>query len=174
MRVSVHPAARGYIGTINRVLDAAEQELSPRFPGLRAERKGVTGSIHVRNTPDPVAAEEAVAARLEEVAGAAGLRVTRGKMVVELRPPVNVNKGTILTDLVREFALAGAIYLGDDVTDIDAFRALRALTEEGVCRGVAIAVLHPEAPAHLAREADIALDGVDRVPELLRWLLAHA
>lgn len=173
-RVRVHPAARESAGTVRQVLDAVGQELAPRFSGLRVEQKGATGSIHVRNTPDPLAAEEAVAARLEDVARATGLRVTRGKMVIELRPPVNVNKGTIVTELVREYTLASAIYLGDDVTDIDAFRVLRALTAKGVCRGVAIAVLHAEAPAHLAREADITLDSVEQIPGLLRWLLAHA
>lgn len=173
-RVAIHPAAHAYVGPINRVMDEVGQTLAPRFPGLRVERKGVTGSIHVRNTRDPLEAEEVVAAALREATEATGLRVTRGKMVVELRPPVNVDKGTILTELVREYALAGAVYLGDDVTDIDGFRALRKLTTEGVCRGVAIAVRHNEAPANLAEEADIALDDVEQVPELLRWMLTHA
>ncbi|MGH2515276.1 MAG: trehalose-phosphatase [Ktedonobacterales bacterium] len=173
-RVKIHPAARAYVGAISRVLDEADQTLSPRFPGLRVERKGVTGTIHVRNTPNPLAAEEAVAAAIQAAASAAGLRVTRGKMVVELRPPVNVDKGTIITELVRDYALAAALYLGDDATDIDAFRALRRLTADGVCQGVAIAVQHPEAPPTLAAEADIVLDGVERVPDFLRWLLAHA
>lgn len=172
-RVRIHPAARAYGDAINRALDEVGRELEPRFPGVRIERKGVTGSIHVRNAQDPLAAEAAVAA-MEAAAEAAGLRVTRGKMVVELRPPVNVDKGTILTELIREYALAGAVFLGDDVTDIDGFRALRRLTAEGVCLGVAIAVRHAEAPAHLTAEADIALDGVEQVPELLRWILAHA
>jgi trehalose 6-phosphate phosphatase len=172
-RLSVHPAARRHRDVINRVMDDIEQQLSPRFPGLRVERKGVIGSVHVRTTRDPLAAEEAVVAALEEAAGSTGLRITHGKMVVELRPPVTVDKGTILTELVRENALAGAIYLGDDVTDIDAFRALRQLTAEGACRGVAIAVRHAEAPANLASEADIVLDGVEQVPELLQWMLAH-
>jgi trehalose 6-phosphate phosphatase len=173
-RVRTHPAARTYRDAINRALDEVGRELEPRFAGLRIERKGVTGSIHVRNAQDPLAAEAAAAEAMEAAAEAAGLRVTRGKMVVELRPPVNVDKGTILTELIREYALAGAVFLGDDVTDIDGFRALRRLTAEGVCRGVAIAVRHAEAPVHLTAEADIALDGVEQVPELLRWMLAHA
>ena len=173
-RVAVYPAARASIQPINRVMDEVERKLAPRFPGLHIERKGVTGSIHVRKTLDPLAAEEAVDAALREAAVATGLRVTRGKMVVELRPSINVDKGTILTELVREYGLAGAVYFGDDVTDIDGFRALRRLTVEGVCQGATIAVLHAEAPENLAREADIALDGVDQVLDLLRWMLTHA
>lgn len=173
-RVRVHVAARPYVHAINALMDNVARTLAPRFPGLRIERKGVTGSVHVRNTEDPKAAEAAVAEVVAEAAAATGLRVTRGKLVVEVRPPIEVDKGTILTDLVRRHALASALYLGDDRTDIDAFRALHRLTAEGVCQGVAIAVQHAEAPANLAGEADLVLHGVEQVPSLLRWLLKHA
>ena len=172
--VRVHAAARPYAHAISALMDDVARTLAPRFPGLRIERKGVTASIHVRNTGNPSEAEAVVAETLTEAAASAGLRVTRGKLVVEVRPPIEVDKGTILADLVRRHALASALYLGDDQTDFDAFRELRRLTAEGVCRGVAIAVGHGEAPANLAGEADVVLDSVEQVPGLLGWLLAHA
>ena len=91
-------------------------------------------------------------------------------MVVELRPPVAVDKGVAVARVIREHGLRAALYLGDDRTDIDAFRALRRLTAEGACYGVAVAVLHDEARADLAAEADIALASIQRVPAFLRWL----
>lgn len=167
----VIPEAASYAPAITMALDAVEERLAGQFPGLLVERKGATGSVHVRRTPNPQAAEQAVEIALREIALPAGLRVTRGKMVIELRPPVDVDKGQAFIAQIRRHGLAGALYLGDDRTDVDAFRALRRLQEMGECRGVSVAVLHDEAPPELAREADVTLAGVERVPDFLRWLL---
>ncbi|HST90202.1 MAG TPA: trehalose-phosphatase [Ktedonobacterales bacterium] len=165
------PEALPYQPAVEAVLTRLGADLAPRFPGLRIEPKGVTASVHVRNTPDPAAAEDAAYRLASELAAPQGLRVTRGKLVVELRPPVAVDKGAAVARVIRERGLRAALYLGDDRTDIDAFRALRRLTNEGACRGVAVAILHNEAPADLAAEADVTLDSIQRVPALLRWLL---
>ncbi|MGH2485470.1 MAG: trehalose-phosphatase [Ktedonobacterales bacterium] len=167
----VIPTAAPYVPAVNAALAAVEQRLAGRFPGLLVERKGPTGSVHVRQTADPEAAERAVDDVLREVALPAGLRLTRGKMVIEVRPPVDVDKGQALTAQIRAHALAGALYLGDDRTDVDAFHALRRLEETGECRGVGVAVLQDESPPDLARAADVSLAGVARAPELLRRLL---
>lgn len=174
LEVIVRPEAQPYTLAVEAALRAIEDRLGPRYPGLRTEPKGVTGSIHVRNTSDPAAAEAAVYALAAELAAAHGLRVTRGKMVVELRPPVEVDKGTAVAEMIERMGLRGAFYLGDDRTDVDAFRALRRLSEVGTCEGVSVAVLHGEAPPELAAEADVALPFVARVPDFLRWLLAEA
>jgi trehalose 6-phosphate phosphatase len=167
----VIPAAAPYVPAVNAALAAVERRLASRFPGLLVERKGPTGSVHVRQTPDPSAAERAVEDTLREVALPAGLRITRGKMVIEVRPPIDVNKGAALRGWIRDEKLAGALYLGDDRTDLDAFHVLRELSAAGLCRGVAVAVFQEESPPELARQADVTVAGVARVPELLRWLL---
>ena len=165
------PEALPYQPAIESALARIGAELAPRFPGLRIEPKGVTASVHVRNTPDPAAAEDAAYRLASELAAPHGLRITRGKLIVELRPPVAVDKGVAVARVIHDRGLRAALYLGDDRTDIDAFRALRRLSAEGVCRGVAVAVLHEEAPADLAAEADVALDSIQHVPAFLRWLL---
>jgi len=171
--VQVLPAVQPYVETINAALDDVEDALSPRFPGMVVERKGASGSVHVRATSEPEIAEEAVTRALTAIALPRGLRVTHGKLVVELRPPLAVDKGTAVTGLVRSFGLRGALYLGDDRTDIDAFRALHQLCIDEQCRGVTVAILHPEAPPDLAGEADVVLDSIEHVPAFLRWVLAN-
>lgn len=171
LALDIVPEAQPYAAEIGAVLDDIEEALGPRMPGLLVERKGVTGSIHVRRTADPIAAEQAIMRELARSDVAPRLRVTRGKMVVEVRPPIAIDKGAAVTALIKERGLRGALYLGDDRTDIDAFRAVRRLTESGLSAGAAIAVLHPESPPELAEEADIALQSIESVPEFLRWLL---
>lgn len=172
--VRVVPEAEPFVGAIGAALDEAERALAPAWPGLRVERKGVTGSVHVRATADPRRAEAAALETMRRLAEPAGLRVTRGKMVIELRPPVGMSKGVAVDQEIRAHGLRGALYLGDDRTDLDAFRALRRLTETGICRGVAVAVDHAEAPGGLSAAADVALAGIEQVPEFLQWVVERA
>jgi len=164
------PDAIPYVGAVEAALDLLEARLES-LSGIRFEPKGVTASIHVRATADPDTAEAAVYAAAVEAAAPYGLRVTRGKRVVELRPPLEMDKGVALAELIVSHGLKGALYLGDDATDLDAFRALRRLTAGGACQGLAVAVLHPEAPAGLAAAADIALASIEQVPAFLRWVI---
>jgi trehalose 6-phosphate phosphatase len=172
--IHVRPEAEPWVRAINHVLANIQGPLIERYPKLMVERKGVTATIHLRGIEEPQQAEEAIYRAIVEAASPEGLRVTRGKLVVELRPPLDVDKGVAIEDFIRARGLRGAIYLGDDQTDIDAFRTLQRLTSEGVCQGVAVAVLHDEAPAALAAEADMSLPDAEATPGFLQWLLANA
>ncbi len=170
----IAPAARPYVPAIAQALDVAEHDLAPRLPGLRIERKGPSGSVHTRSTAEPQETLALVIAALRPVTEQLGLRLTAGKLVAEIRPPLTLNKGTAVEGLIHERGLGSAFYLGDDTTDIDAFRALRRLRESGICQGLAIAVLHEEAPPTLAAEADLTLPSIQAVPAFLEWLLQLA
>jgi trehalose 6-phosphate phosphatase len=171
--VHVRPEAEPWIRAINHVLASIQAPLMERYSGLMVERKGVTATIHLRGVENPQQAEDALYHAVAAAASPEGLRVTRGKMVVELRPPLEIDKGVSIEGFIRSRGLHGVLYLGDDQTDIDAFRMLRRLTKERVCLGVAVAVLHSEAPANLAAEADMTLPSAEAVPSFLRWLLAN-
>jgi trehalose 6-phosphate phosphatase len=174
-RIETIPEARPWIAPIHQALETLRAELGPALPGALFEDKGVTASVHVRQTADPEAAERAALAAVRRVARRHGLRVTRGRLVVELRPPIAMDKGVVITSLCRERNLRGAMYLGDDRTDIDAFHALHRLaTETPGFRGVSVAVLHDEAPPSLARAADVTVAGVEGVVALLEWLGGRA
>ncbi len=111
-------------------LDAAERELSPRLepvPGARIERKRFAVAVHFRQVAEGSVAQ--VEAAVAEVAAAhPRLRRTGGKKVFELRPDVDWDKGKALLWLLQALGLEGSeqlpIYLGDDETDEDAFRAI--------------------------------------------------
>src|SRR5689334_9336700 len=123
---------------------------------VRAEDKDVIRAFHWRGAPDEDAAEEAV----REIAGraeAAGLVTHWGRKVLEIRPPVALDKGRGVRRLVEETAaVETAAYVGDDTTDLDAFAALRALVEEGRLRyALRVGVRSDETPAALEERADL-------------------
>ncbi len=138
--------------------------------GLSLEDKGMSVAAHYRNAPDPTAARSALSQVLESLADTRGMEIREGKMVMEIGPGTGVNKGTAVDRLAREFELTGAIFLGDDVTDCDAFDALHRLASEGGLKGAAVAVVDAETPEVVLRKADYCLSGPGEVEEFLRWM----
>jgi trehalose 6-phosphate synthase len=97
-------------------------------PGTIVEDKGLTVSVHYRQTPHPLL--DTVRISVYEEAERRGLVVRAGKRVFELRPPVRWDKGAAVRWILdREcgpewVSRAAVIYAGDDRTDEDAFLAL--------------------------------------------------
>ena len=137
-------------------------------PGVQLEDKVWTLSVHYRR------AEPAVVPRvrmlLEELAQQHALRLTAGKAVYELRPPVNRDKGTAvltLTDRLGGFVPGATIvFIGDDATDEDAFRALR--------ENAPLAVTVRVTEEHGATAAEFDLPSPDAVRQFLEWMGARA
>jgi trehalose 6-phosphate phosphatase len=164
------PAAEPFRPALARTVRALRQVLADE-PGVIVEDKGATASVHYRLSPDPERVGPAIRRLVEDVAD--DLRITEGKMVVEIRPPIDVSKGTIVRQLVGEHHLAGVVYLGDDRTDVDAFRALRALrgADGGpVIRTLSVAVAGSETPPEVTSEADAVIPGVAAVGTLVEEL----
>jgi trehalose 6-phosphate phosphatase len=135
---------------------------------VRIEDKGPIMTFHWRGAPDEDAAQ-AHARQLAEDAEAAGLLTHWGRKVVEIRPPVRVDKGQAVRELVERAAPAAALYAGDDVTDLDAFRALAELADGGLTV-VRVAVRSEEGPREIVEQADVVVDGVEGVQRLLAVL----
>ncbi len=140
---------------------------------VRIEDKGPIIAYHWRGAIDPQDARDAVDA-LAARAKDAGLDIHWGRMVMEVRPPVRIDKGLGVRTVLAGRSFAAVLYVGDDVTDIDAFRAVRELVSEGtVQRAVCVGVRSEDGPAAIVQEADIAVDGTDGVRGLLTALVAE-
>jgi len=130
----VHAEAAAARPRLDRVVDRLAAPLAA-VPGAILEDKGLTLSVHDRMVPAERVEEvrRAVAAAVE---GEEGLRLTEGKRVLEVRPAVQWHKGRaveFLLDALHPPPEAPVIYLGDDVTDEDAFRVLAgSVAGEGV------------------------------------------
>ena len=160
--------AREYPSVMQRIVERLRHDLD--MADLIIEAKGVSASVHYRLSREPIQAREATLRTIGAIPEAQGLLLTEGKLVVEIRPPVAVDKGTSLRKLVTEYGLKGVICLGDDVTDVDAFRAVHALSSQGGFRGLALGVLGQNTPPDIEQEADLLLRGLSEVEELLQRL----
>jgi trehalose 6-phosphate phosphatase len=110
-----------------------------------------------------------VTAWAERVADEAGLELRPGRMVVELRPPIAVDKGTVVEELCTGFHAAA--FAGDDVGDLAAFAALdRLRADDRIVHAVRIAVQSSEEPPGLVAASDVQVDGPAGLAALLRDL----
>jgi trehalose 6-phosphate phosphatase len=139
---------------------------------VRIEDKGPIMAFHWRGAPD----EGAANARVQQIAAAAeeaGLWVHWGRKVLEVRPPVEINKGRAVRELVSRYPSRSAMFAGDDATDLDAFDALDELVAEGALdTAVLVGVRSDEGPAAIVERADLVVEGVEGVRAVLEALAA--
>jgi len=168
---ALDPAVRDWS---RRIQEFGREADAPELHRLRVriEDKGSIVAFHWRAAPDEEAARaaiDAVAARAEQ----AGLRTHWGRKVLEVRPPVRMDKGAGIVAFLSDMDLDAAVYVGDDATDVDAFHGLgELLAERRLRHALRVCVSSDEGPSELAQEADLVVDGPDGVRALLEALLA--
>jgi trehalose 6-phosphate phosphatase len=160
-----------YVGEHGLELDPAADEWADRLAAFASTvdrpsepGKRLTLAFHFRGADD----EQAAVRSLREVAERAraeGLRASWGRKVLEIRPPIDADKGTAVRRLLAAAGLRRALYAGDDATDLDAFRGL-----DGLEVAVRVAVVSTESPNDLGRAADLLLADPEALLDLLRGL----
>jgi trehalose 6-phosphate phosphatase len=148
------------VGRWQPAVDTAAGALRAAFgdtDGVHVEDKGIAVAVHWRRAPEQ---EQAVAAVVAELVAGTGLRAEPGKLVVELRPPLEQDKGTALRRIAA--GLGTVVYAGDDRGDLPALRVARELG------GHAVVVEHGrETAPELLEVAEVVLQGTD---EVTLWL----
>jgi trehalose 6-phosphate phosphatase len=165
-----HDAATGFDDLISEVRDRLRAEVGS-IPGVVIEPKRASVAVHYRlAVPEHHARVTAVVDELlDEYSGR--LKLTPGKMVYEFQPNIDWHKGKAVLHLLQTLDLDAddvvPLYLGDDITDEDAFKALTG-------RGVGIIVGHPDDPevANRPTAADFVLASTGEVKRFLSTL-AH-
>jgi trehalose 6-phosphate phosphatase len=161
----IAPEVRPWVPRLAAVLDDVRRQLPQ--PGILIEHKGATASLHYRLAPDPDRARGQLLEILAHSARISGLRLEEGRMVLNLLPPLMVSKGSAVTWLVRKYELDRLVYLGDDVTDAHAFRALGALRDGGQAQTLSIGVVGRETPPSVRQLADKCVPSAAAVAKLL-------
>ncbi len=164
--VTLDPAVAPWLALLG---EATERLTVGSPPGVLVEPKGAAVTVHWRGAPDT---ERWVRRATAAEAARTGLHTFPGRMSIELRPPLEVDKGTVVTGLVS--GCAAACYFGDDLGDLPAFDALAALGGGGRVRTVSVAVVDDESPPEVAAAADLSVRGPEEALGLLRWLADSA
>jgi trehalose 6-phosphate phosphatase len=163
------PAFKSWEGRV-RDFARAQDTRDLKLLRVRMEDKGPIYAFHWRGAPDEDAAREHLEGIAQE-AEAGGFSIHWGRKVLEVRPPVPIDKGQAVRDLVVRLGPRAALFGGDDSTDLDAFDALDALADEGeLDAAVKVGVRSDEGPAAIVERADLVVEGVDGFTEVLAAL----
>jgi trehalose 6-phosphate phosphatase len=163
--VRIDPRVAPWLPVVAAAREAAERSVPM---GVELEDKTVSITIHWRAAPGASGWATGFA---ESQSDRVGLRHRFGRMSVELMPPVDVDKGTVVTALAK--SMRYACYFGDDIGDLDAFRALDKLGRAGAAT-VKVAVGDDESPRKVLAAADLVVDGPSEACRLLRMLARRA
>jgi trehalose 6-phosphate phosphatase len=161
-----HQWGKQYLPTLDRAEKSLRDHLEKKIQGVQVERKKFSIAVHYRRVAE---------GKVEEVARVVDqvqeenrrLRQTKGKKIFELQPDIDWDKGKALLWLLKQLGLDGPevlpFYLGDDVTDEDAFKVLKD-------RGLGIAVQETPIPT----DARYRLRNPDEVEKFLKALMSYS
>ena len=161
--VVTDPKVERWRSVISELVERAEEEAPD---GVTVETKGLSATLHYRKAPEH---EDWVHSWARQQGERTGLSVHGGRMSQELRPPVDVDKGSVVRELAE--GLGAVCFVGDDVGDLPAFAALDGLAEESGVATLKVVVRSEEATDELLEQADVHVDGPEGALDLLRRLL---
>ena len=158
--VGLHGAQEGTVGgEVRQLMSAKAREALaavrrriPAMDGLQVEEKTHAFAVHYRQVESDAEAQNRLQAWVNTVPDI--LDAIWGKKVVELRPK-GLTKGTAVRRIAEEHPGRTPIYMGDDVTDEDAFRALQAMDRDTVTVKVGAAAANTGAEHRLSGPDDV-------------------
>lgn len=161
--------AQPYVKDIRNLIQYCDSLPVLADMGIAVEDKMATAAIHYRRAADPGHAlafiREKILPRVEEL----GLEAREGRMVIDVRPPVAVDKGVAVGRLMDRLNASQALYAGDDTTDVDALKELRRRRRKKQLV-VGIGVISEEMPGGLPRYADLLVERTSGVETVLQIL----
>jgi trehalose 6-phosphate phosphatase len=157
---SYRPALESAMSTLYSLIDSSVQ----------IEDAGSALLLYLDAVTDP-AALEALRADVSQVADSKGLRLFEGQRLLEVRPPMVLDKGRAVERLVSGHDLEGVLYIGNDLGDVDAFEAVQAMRDQATCYGAAVGVQGEWTSSEVSK-ADMLVQGIPGVESLLSWLLS--
>lgn len=135
--------------------------------GWRFEDKGNTVTLHFRHATSPEQTARGMRAHLATVLDPRVVGIHPARMALEIRPVHGLTKAdAVATVVAAASGVQAAVYVGDDHTDIDAFRGIERIDAPGV----RVAVASDEAPAELLELADLVLPDQGAVERFLQLL----
>lgn len=170
-KLEVRPEVQPYVAKIQAVIAELGTVLKPM--GVSFEDKGAGLVFHYRTLPDREEVRETILREISCSPAAQPFHIDKARAVIELRPPLEISKGSVLKELIESYNLKSAVYMGDDVADIGAFNVMRELSCGPRFHGLALGVIGAETPPDVAENVDLVLRGVSEVEAFLGWLVEN-
>jgi trehalose 6-phosphate phosphatase len=163
------PRVIPYIPVIKDIKNNLQQELDI-CNGFSFDYKKLSLTVHYNSCTSKDKAREKILDTISAMNINNLIKIVEGRGLIEIRPPVGHDKGTIIQEFVFENHINKIMYLGDDVNDISAFNKLKELRTQKMIQCVNILVNSDETPNYVKETADFYVKNVGETQKLLSWL----
>jgi trehalose 6-phosphate phosphatase len=169
--IFIDPEAVKYLADIKKIAEKLKNSELSKIKGLMFEDKGICICIHYRKCEIQENTRKRIIDAINNSINTSELKLTEGRKLVELKPPISRDKGFIVEKILEKYDLNRVIYLGDDVTDFDAFTKLKELEKTGKIKTASILVLSNEIPDYVKSSSLFYVRNVNEVQRFFKWLL---
>ena len=158
-----------YIPIIKKLAEDIKKRLG-EYKCILFQNKELSFTVHYRLCENSDEIRKEALKVIKDLKESKSLKIAEGRKVIEIRPPIGHDKGTILQKFISENNIKKIIYLGDDITDSDAFKKLKELKDKKSVESFTIVVISKETPNFVKESADFYVNNVDEVYKFLIWL----
>jgi len=169
-KISIEPQVKQYIPFMKKLRREIQKKLKD-YECILFQDKELSFTVHYRLCKTSDEARQKALEIIHSIKGSKNLKITEGRKAIEIRPPVGQDKGTVLQKFISDNHIKKIVYLGDDVTDADAFNKLKELKGAGKVNSVGIVVVSEEVPELVKENASFYVNGVDEVQKFFNWIL---
>jgi trehalose 6-phosphate phosphatase len=166
-KVVPDPKVAAFVDRLEAAYAEAQSALSD---DMYLEQKSSGFTIHYRGARTPEETRKRVLSLAEDLVSRHGVQAQEGRCIVEIGPAIEFNKGIAIAGLSEQYGLASVLYVGDDVTDLNAFRALHRMRGSILKGALCVGVASAESPKLLEKDADFLVEGVPSVTALYQWI----
>lgn len=168
-KLVVDSRVKSYIPVINDINKFLHEKLE-LSEGFSFDYKTLSLTVHYNSCEDKIRAKKKILDLISTTSLGKLVKVVEGRDLLEIRPPVGHDKGTILQKFISENNIKKIIYLGDDINDVCAFEKLEELNQQHKIVGVSVAVNSNETPNYVKEAANFYVDNVQETYKFLNWL----
>lgn len=168
-KIHIEPEVEEYIPVIKKLAESIQKQLV-NYECILFQDKELSFTVHYRLCNDGEEIRKRALDAITSIKESKDLKIAEGRKVIEIRPPIGHDKGTILQKFIFDNNIKKIIYLGDDITDVDAFNELNKLRNEGMIETFSIVVSSKETPDYVKESADYYVNSVDEVQNFFKWL----
>ncbi|UTB32119.1 MAG: trehalose-phosphatase [Methanobacterium sp. ERen5] len=158
-----------YIPIIKEIYQELKNKLNDSSD-FNLEYKTLSLTVHYNECYPKSCAKKEILNTISTMSLGKLVKIVEGKDLLEIRPTVGDDKGSVLQKFIKENNIKKIIYIGDDVNDVCAFKKLKELSQEQKILGVSVVVNSKEVPEHVKESGNFYVENVQETFEFLKWL----
>jgi trehalose 6-phosphate phosphatase len=168
-KIVVDPRVEAYIPIIKEIYNELNSKLNC-VDGFKFDYKKLSLTVHHNKCRSKFEAKKEILNTISTMALGKLVKVVEGRDLVEIRPPIGDDKGSVLQKFISENNIKRIIYLGDDINDVCAFKKLDELNQDHMVTGISIAVNSEEVPEFVKESANFYVENIHETYNFLKWL----